>query len=172
MDVDDSPGRCRCGGSAARRHVPNWRRIYDVDVDLSKLTAVLASRLAAIVPDGFHVTASEGMLWYSDGEGTAPGQAGSHHQLGTAGTYVRNNFHVFSETDEDRVAGVAAQALDELQDYVSEATHTPWPGRRIQPQAHAQVRDRVLYLWYGPDFDGDVVLACAPVPLALVQPSP
>jgi hypothetical protein len=36
-----------------------------MDVDADRLTESLASRLAAIVPDGFHVRAADGMLWYS-----------------------------------------------------------------------------------------------------------
>jgi hypothetical protein len=39
-----------------------WRRIWGVDVDLDKLTLILASRMAAIVPAGFHVEAADGML--------------------------------------------------------------------------------------------------------------
>jgi hypothetical protein len=38
-------------------------------VDLSELTVSLADRMTAIVPDGFHVEAAEGMLWYSADKG-------------------------------------------------------------------------------------------------------
>jgi hypothetical protein len=62
---------------------------------------------------------------------------------------VRGNFDVHGQTDEDRIAGVAAQALDQLQDYIDEATHDPWPGERAQPRAYAHVRDRTLHLWFG-----------------------
>ncbi len=133
-----------------------WRRIRGVDVDLDKLTLILAGRMAAIVPAGVQVEAADGMVWYS---GTTVS--------GRSGTHVRGNFDVHGQTDEDRIAGVAAQALDELQDYVSEHTHDPWPGERAQPRAYAQVRDRTLHLWYGgPDIDSDAVLACEPIPLA------
>ena len=39
-----------------------------------KLTAVLADRLAAAVPAGFHVSAEDGILRYSADEGRFPGQ--------------------------------------------------------------------------------------------------
>jgi hypothetical protein len=59
--------------------------------------------------------------------------------------------------------GVATQALDELQDYISEATHDPWPGTTAQPRPYARIRDSMLYLGYG---DPDApILTCAPIPL-------
>ena len=81
-------------------------------IDPDQLNQVLAQRLGAVVPDGFHIEAAEGMLRYS-----------ADTQVGAAGTYVRDNFAVHGETDEERAGGVTAQALDELQDYISEATH-------------------------------------------------
>jgi len=98
-----------------------------------------------------------------------PGAAGDR-QVGTAGTYVRDNFAVHGETDEERAGGVTAQALDELQDYISEATHDPCPGQRAQPQARAQVRGGVLFAWYeGPGSPSGAVLEMEPVPLADLQ---
>ena len=65
---------------------------------------------------------------------------------------------------------MAAVALGELQDYVDEATHDPWPARRgMPPQARAQVRGQMLHLWYGgPDISASV-LACEPIPLSDLQ---
>jgi len=47
-------------------------------VDLDRFTAILASRLSAIVPAGFHVEDGGGMLWYS-----------AAHLSGRAGTHMR-----------------------------------------------------------------------------------
>jgi hypothetical protein len=138
-----------------------------VALDPDKLTAALADRLAAIVPAGFHVRAGDGLLWYTADSGRFPGQLGDY-QAGEAGTYVRASFDARGPADEDRVAGAAAQALDELQDYVDEASHEPWPGHRTPPQAQALVRDQTLHLWYS-DPDGQVVLACVPIPLASLR---
>jgi hypothetical protein len=121
-------------------------------VDVDRFAGILAQRLAAIVPEGFHVEAGDGMLWYSADDGRR------------SGTYMRDNFGVYGETDEDNLAGLTVQALDELQDYVSEATHDPWPGTTTQPRPHGEIRDRALHAWYGDH--GAVVLACAPIPLA------
>ena len=129
---------------------------------LDRLAAVLADRLSAIVPDGFHVAAADGMLWYSAEQGRFPGQSGDY-RIGRAGTYVRDNFGVYGASDEANVIGVAVQALDELQDYVSEATHEPWPGTTSQPRSHGRILNSHLNLWYG-DHD-NVILACEPIPL-------
>lgn len=134
-----------------------------MNVDADALTLILADRLASIVPSGIHVEAGDGMLCYSADPGRFPGQLGDY-RAGRSGTYVRENLESHGETAEDRIAGIAAQALDELQDYVDEATHHPWPGEKTPPSAHAQVRDAILHLWYGgPDIGDQVVLACEPV---------
>jgi hypothetical protein len=133
--------------------------------DLDRFAGILADRLSAIVPAGFHVEASDGMLWYSADQGRFPGQSGDY-RVGRAGTHVRDNFGVYGETDEDNIVGLAVQVLDELQDYVDEATHDPWPGTTRQPRPHGQIRDSSLHLWYGdPD---NVVLACDPIQLAAI----
>jgi hypothetical protein len=133
-----------------------------VNVNEDDLTMILADRLALIVPPGFHVQAADGTLWYSAEEGRFPGQQGNYH-VGRAGTHVRANLGGQGATDADAIVRVAVLALDHLQDYVSEATHDPWPGTSSQPRPSAQVRGRMLHLWYGePD---NVVLACRPIPL-------
>jgi hypothetical protein len=137
-------------------------------MDVNGLTVVLAGRLAAIVPAGFYVEAAGGVLCYSADEGRFPGQSGDY-RVGDAGTDVRTNVSAHGQTDEERIAGVAVQALDELQDYISEATHDPWPGARNQPPSRARIRDSVLHLWYG-RYE-DVVLACEPIPLTAIMRS-
>jgi len=80
------------------------------------------------------VQAAGGMLWYSSDAGRFPGQI-SNYQVGASGPYVRVNLEAYSETTEDPAARVARQALDELQDYVDEASHEPWPGTGTPPPA-------------------------------------
>lgn len=140
-----------------------------MDVDIDRFASFLADRLAAIVPEGFSVTARDGMLWYSATPGKFPGQQ-RDYQVGSSGTYVRANFGMHGGTAEDHVAGLAAQALDELQDFISEATHEPWPGSRSQPQARAGICGQSLHLWYGgPALETDTILACEPIPLTDLQ---
>src|ERR1700757_3912112 len=107
-----------------------------MDVDADRLTEALADRLAAIVPDGFHVRAADGMLWYSSEAGRFPGQL-SNYQVGASGTYGRVNFEANGKTTKGPAAHVAAQALSELQDYVDEASHEPWPGSSTPPRPFA-----------------------------------
>src|ERR1700685_2982975 len=110
-----------------------------VSVNADDFTAFLADRLAAIVPAGFHVEARDGMLWYTADPGRFPGQQGDY-RTGQVAVYVRDNLGAYGENDADDLAGVAAQALDELQDFISEATHDPWPGTTAQPRPHARIR--------------------------------
>lgn len=137
-----------------------------MDADRAEqITAGLARRLAAIIPDGFHLELADGILWFSGDDGRFPGQLGDY-DLGRGASRVRDNLMLPGRTDEDRIVGMGRQALDDLQDFVSEASHDPWPGERAQPEAHARLRDRMLYLWYGgPDPGRDAVLAVEPLPI-------
>jgi hypothetical protein len=135
-------------------------------VDVDGFAALLAARLAAIVPVGFHVELVEDMLWFKSDEGRFPGQQGDY-STGSTGIWPQEDFITCTEHDgtaEECAADVARHALDVLQDYVAEATHDPWPGQRTMPEPRAQVRGSMLHLWYG-DAD-DAVLACEPIPLA------
>ena len=137
-----------------------------MDVDPDRFAALLAARLAAIVPDGFHVTLEGDMLWFRSDRGRFPGQQGDYN-TGSAGIWPQEDLSTCLEyegTGEECAADAARHALDALQDYIAEATHDPWPGQRTMPEPHAQVRDSTLYLWYGAA--DDVVLACESLPLA------
>jgi hypothetical protein len=128
------------------------------------LARLLADRFQEIVPPGFHVDAADGMLWYSSDEGRFPGQA-NDYRVGRFGTYVRDNFPLHGHTLEDHIVGVSRDALDDLQDYVDEATHDPWPGLISPPEAQAEIRESRLYLWFADS--GKVVTECEPIQLVL-----
>ena len=131
-------------------------------MDPDELARLLADRLQRIVPPGFHVDVADGMLWYSSDEGRFPGQQ-NDYQAGRSGTFVRDNFARHGDTLAEHIVGVAREALDELQDYVDEASHDPWPGRTTPPEPHAEIRGARLHLWFA---DGEaVVAACEPIPL-------
>jgi hypothetical protein len=135
-----------------------------VEVDADKLAAKLAGRLVAIAPAGFHVDARDGEIWYS--YAASEGPLGDY-SFGSAASDVGDCFGDYGDTDEERTVAVATSALDQLQDYVAEATTDPWPGEASMPLPFAQVREGVLHMWYGgPEIDGPVVLACEPLPLA------
>lgn len=137
-------------------------RLFDVDPD--ELAGLVAHRLQRIVPPGFHVDFSDGMLWYTSDEGRFPGQTNSY-QAGSSGTYFRDNFSGHGGTVEERIVGVCRQALDELQDYVDEASHDPWPGEIRPPEAQAEIRGSSLHLWYS--YAGVVFGECEAIPLDL-----
>jgi hypothetical protein len=145
---------------------------HGMEIDADRLTVTLAARLGAIVPDGFYVSAADGMLWYAADSGRFPGQS-SDCRVGRSGTYVGDNLRAHGETIEDQLTGIAMQAFDELQDYVDEASHDPWPGMRTPPRPLAEIRSGILYLWYGEsDLTGPVALACEPIPLVEIQRDP
>ena len=145
---------------------PDAGPAQNVSVDLDAFTVILARRLAAVVPAGFYVTAADGMLRCTCDEGRFPGQQGNYH-CGEAGIFVRDNFGLHGETEADNIVGAATEALDALQDYVSEATHDPWPGTRSQPNAYARISGGTLHLGYGDP--GDAVFGCAPIRLAEIR---
>ena len=140
-------------------------------VDADRLIALLADRLAGIVPGGFRIEADGAMLRFSAEEGRFPGQSGSY-DVGPSGSHVRQYLEVGSGTVADRLIGVCVRVLDDLQDYVSEATHDPWPGRTAQPTPQAQIHQGELRLWYGGPHGRQAVLACAPIPLTALGPVP
>lgn len=138
-------------------------------MDADRLAELLADRLTAIVPPGFHVEAADGMLWYSADQGRFPGQQGDY-RVGQAGTHIRANLGVHGDTEADHLAGLAVQALDELQDYISEATHDPWPGTTAQPRPYARIHDAMLHLGYGDP--SAPVLSCPTIPLVVLEGPP
>ena len=129
-------------------------------MDLDHFAALLADRLSAIVPAGFCVTAGGGMLWYSE-QGESP--VGPEEYRFGSGTYIREFFNAYGESDRERVVGAAVRALDELQDYISESTHDPWPGATRQPSPHGRISGSSLHLWY--EDQGNVLLYCDPIQL-------
>jgi hypothetical protein len=106
-----------------------------MDVDPDGFAALLAARLAAIVPPGFQVTLEDDMLWFRSDEGRFPGQQNDYH-TGSTGLWPQEDLLTclgYDGTAEECAADVARHALDTLQDYIAEATHDPWPGERTCP---------------------------------------
>jgi hypothetical protein len=87
--------------------------------------------------------------------------------IGVAATYLLEPAdHPFPEeyerTDEEQpddddqfVRGRAEQVLNTVQDWITEETTWPWPlvqGRRtVMPDYRAELKDRILRLWYEAD---------------------
>lgn len=102
-------------------------------------------------------------MWFWCDEGRFPGQK-SDFAPGRVGSHLRANLLSVEGTEAKRVVAAARQALDDLQDYVDEISHEPWPGPGRPPQALVELREAILYCRY---VDGvDVVLALDPIPLA------
>jgi hypothetical protein len=131
-------------------------------MDIDRLTNALAVCLTSIVPVGFRIIADNGMLWYSD-----MSKGGGNQQSGRTGTYIRDNFGLYGESEAENVIGVSVQALSEVQDYISEVTGLPWPSKSSQPSPHGSIEDSQLRLWYGEA--SQPVLSCANISLNDLQ---
>jgi hypothetical protein len=94
--------------------------------------------------------------------GRFPGQTGDH-RVGQTGVRVRDNFDLWGQTVEERILHACVQALNDLQDYIDEATHDPWPGDSSPPRPYAEIRDARVILGYGTP--GATVIVCEPIPL-------
>jgi hypothetical protein len=132
-------------------------------VDGNELGQLLEDRLRKIVPPGFRVVYSDdGRLLYSSDPGRFPGQTGDY-RVGQTGVYVRDDFTLWGQTNEERIVNACIEALDALQDYIDEVTHDPWPGDRTPPKPYAEFRDAKVVFGYGAP--GTPVLECDPIPL-------
>ena len=168
-----APGRdvpFGAGGSnvlAARRLLFRRAQLHQTHaVDADVLGRLLEDRLGKVIPPGFQVAYSDdGLLRYTSDPGRLPGHPGTY-QAGASGTYVRDNVTLWGDTDPERVVGACRQALDELQDYIDEASHAPWPGDRTPPRPFAELRGAEFAWGYGaPDTP---VLECEPIPVDAV----
>jgi hypothetical protein len=135
-------------------------------MDADELGRALEVRLNGIVPPGFHVAyADDGLLWYSSDSGRFPGQTGDH-RVGQTGVHLRENFPLWGQTASERIVNACIQALYDLQDYISEATHDPWPGDTSPPPPFAAVQGAKVVLGYGTPIA--TMLECEPIPLKSV----
>jgi hypothetical protein len=123
-------------------------------VDASRLALELAERMREVVPEDITILVDGDVLWF--GSLSGPGRAGSH---------ACRWLHKGPGADEDLLVEACRLALDDLQDFVDEATTEPWPrsGRAKVPPAGASVEGNQVLLWYG-DRD-DPVLRLGPLPI-------
>ena len=125
------------------------------------MAAALAERLDPIVPPPFRVRA-EGNELIVD------------HPTGW-GLWMPLEW--IEDENEDRAAGelaelIAGNALDSVQDAVSESSREPWPEltRRVMALPGTRRDDAHIYLWYGPS-EQSAVISIDPIALAtLVHP--
>jgi hypothetical protein len=130
----------------------NRYAVYLLGVDAVQLAQELARRMRDVVPPGIDVTVERDMLWFS-----------SAQHSGKAGTYACQWLYQGRGEREQLLAEACRRALDDLQDFVDEATTEPWPGLRTVPDAGTRVEDGKVLLWYG-DRDAPVLLL-EPLPL-------
>ena len=99
--------------------------------------------MQAVVPAGIGVTAVDDMIWF-DAVGLG--------QMGRAGSYGCQWLHLGKGPTDYLIAESCRLALDDLEDFVDEATTEPWPrlpGKRKLPRPWATVEGGAVFLWYG-----------------------
>jgi hypothetical protein len=108
-------------------------------VDGTLLAKALAERLAAVLPPGFSITATESSLWLETPDGLG--------NSAWAGLVDRDRANL------DLYPVAALNVLSSVQDGVSISLREPWPllnapGRQMAMPG-AKVVDRMLMSWYG-----------------------
>jgi hypothetical protein len=111
--------------------------------------------MQAVVPVGIGVAVGQDMIWF-DAAGLGQG--------GTAGTHACQWLDEGEGERDGLIVEACWRALDDLEDFVDEATTEPWPADRGQPPSPAaRIEGRTVRLWYGePE---QPVLELEPVPL-------
>ena len=125
------------------------------------LCRALANRLNAVVPSGFGVTAYDGVLW-----------VGSKTHPLCSGSCVQSLVEQDAGSSEDRITSAAYNALNSVQDFISEELHWPWPptegkARGYMAMPWAMLKDGKLLLGYGES--NELTLVIEPIPLNAID---
>jgi hypothetical protein len=95
--------------------------------------------MQAAVPVGIGVTVRQDMVLF-DAAGLGQG--------GTAGTYACQWIHLGEGEQDELIVEACRRALDDLEDFVDEATTEPWPADRGQPpRPAARIKGQTVRLW-------------------------
>jgi|SRR5450759_2519861 len=120
-------------------------------MDSRRLALELASRMRDIVPEGVTVTVEGDLLRFGN-RGTA-----------RAGSYGCQWINGGQGSIEDLTVRASELALNDLQDFVTEATTEPWPGSGSPPCPGARLEGRLIELWFADHDHPDAQLR--PLPL-------
>jgi hypothetical protein len=133
-----------------------------------QLAAALAARLNAVVPHPFRVRAEDDRvaLYHGDAFDSSIGLAAVLDQEvdPRAAAGERDSFAWFA-------AMVSESVLSSVQDGVSEATAEPWPPLSHSRMAYpgARTDGKVVYLWYGPDYEREIEAEIAFPPILVAD---
>jgi len=104
-----------------------------------------------IVPEGITVAVEDDLLWF--------GIRGTPR----AGAYGCQWINSGQGSVEDLAVRASELALNDLQDFVTEATTEPWPGSGNPPRPNARLTGRLIELWFGDHDHPDVRLRSLPL---------
>jgi hypothetical protein len=150
--IDDESAKQLAEEMKIRRRERQLEGLVWTQIDARRLTAMLAERLIAVVPDGVDVRVDDRMVWV----------AGS-------GVDVERSVADDEQSLEQRIIDTAEHMLDTASDAISEVIGEPWPARAGQfpggfPPYEAAIVNGQLVMSYGkPD---DPILTLSPIPLA------
>jgi len=91
-----------------------------------------------------------------------PARRAATESANPAPTFVTTSA-LWGQTVQERIVNACVQALHDVQDYIDEASHDPWPGDRTPPRPPAEIQGAKVLLGYGtPEAP---MLECEPIPL-------
>jgi hypothetical protein len=106
-------------------------------MDAERLDVELSSRMKEVVPADFTITVDGDMLWFS------------HDGIRRAGSYGCQWVKKGEGSIDDLIVRACELALNDLQDFVMEATTERWPGSGGFPRSGARMEGRSVNLWFG-----------------------
>lgn len=127
-------------------------------MSMEALASALAGVLRPVVPPRVQVH-SEGSTVVVRGDDFGVAGGPTHIELGwfDLGT-------VPPPDPREQVVGACLMVLEQVQDFVAEATTEPWPGERTMPTPHVTIRNGQIHGRYGST--ARPVLVLSPIPLA------
>ena len=149
--VDQAAGELFAEELRARRRELELEGLAWSEVDVSRLTALLGERLAAVVPADVEVRVDQLRVWVAG-----------------AGVDVGELVADGKEPVQDRIVLAAERLLEVASEAISEITADPWPATAREfpggfPPYEAVISDRQLLMSYGDS--ADPLLTLTPIQL-------
>jgi hypothetical protein len=149
--VDDASAELFAEQLRARRRELELEGLAWSDIDVSRLTELLAERLTAVVPASVEVRVENLRVWIAD-----------------AGVDIGELVADSEDSAEDRIALAAGRLLEVASDEASEVTAEPWPASAGRfaggfPPHQSVISDGQLLMSYGDP--ANPLLMLAPIPV-------
>lgn len=139
-------------------------------MDLRKLATALTAALRPVMPSNMQVyTDGATVVVRAEGVGVAGGP--THIDLQQVAWFDLGIVPVpDARKEREMLVGAVLVVLEQVQEFVAEATTEPWPGERSMPPPHASISHGHIHCRYGSA--ARPVLTLRPIPLATLEAQP